>query len=199
MRANRLKRCQLLTTKELKSAGHGSVDYKSDLNSGVIVAKWFDNGPVHLASNFVGVAPMASIERWCPNEKKRVEIYCPLLVKFYNRGMGGVNLADMSISLYRIVVKTRRWYIKIFWHCIDICKVNAWILYRHHCTDSDIPKRKQKSLLQFSLKISDTLIHANKAALSESNVGKVGRPKKEKAKKCWTKKSQEESLPFQHQ
>ena len=85
------------------------------------------------------------------------------------------------ISLYRIVVKTRRWYIKIFWHCIDICKVNAWILYRRRCTEQGILKKNQKSLLKFLLEIVDALICANKAAPSADTIGKPGRPPKRKS------------------
>jgi hypothetical protein len=42
-----------------------------------------------LSSNFVGVQPMAAVERWSPQEKKRVHIPCPQVVKLYNGGMGG--------------------------------------------------------------------------------------------------------------
>ena len=87
----------------------------------------------------------------------------------------------MLIALYRITVKTRRWYIKVFWHCIDICKVNAWILYRRHCAEQGIPKKNQKSLLKFVLELADMLISVNKAAPSDHNLGKAGRPQKRKS------------------
>lgn len=181
VRSNRLQKCPLKSKKELKKAGRGSLDYRSDLNSGIIIVKWLDNGPVHFASNFVGIAPMSAVERWSPEEKKRKDIQCPQVVKLYNSGMGGVDLADMLISLYRIVVKTRRWYIKIFWHCVDICKVNAWVLYRRHCMEQGIVRKHQKSLLKFSLEVADALILENKAAPSAGNVGKPGRPPKRKS------------------
>ena len=161
--------------------GRGSVDYCSDVNSGIIIVKWLDNGPVHLVSNFVGVEPLAAVERWSKEHKKWVPIPCPQVVKEYNKGMGGVDLADMLIALYRITVKTRRWYIKVFWHCIDICKVNASILYRRHCAEQGIPKKNQKSLLKFVLELADMLISVNKAAPSDHNLGKAGRPQKRKS------------------
>jgi hypothetical protein len=181
LRSNRLQKCPLKSNKDLKSAGRGSIDYRSDANSDIIIVKWFDNGPVHLVSNFVGVEPLASVERWSSKDKKRVPIPCPQIVKCYNGGMGGVDLADMFIALYRIVVKTCRWYIKVFWHCIDICKVNAWILYRRHCDEQGIPKKNQKSLLKFSLLLADSLIHVNKVLPPESSNGKPGRPAKRKS------------------
>ena len=57
--------------------------------------------------------------------------------------MGGVDLADMLISLYRVKVKTKRWHIKVFWHLIDISKVNAWNLYRRHFAQYEKLKRQK--------------------------------------------------------
>ena len=67
----------------------------------------------------------------------------------------------MLISLYRTQVKTKRWYIQVLFHCVDIAKVNAWLLYKRHCMQLETPKRKQKSLLKFVLEISHSLLHRN--------------------------------------
>ncbi len=85
---NRLKKCPLKKTKELESDGHGSVDYRSVANSGIIIVKWLDNGPVHLVSNFVDVEPITAVERLSKQHKKWVPIPCPQVVKMYNKGMG---------------------------------------------------------------------------------------------------------------
>jgi hypothetical protein len=66
-------------------------------------------------------------------------------------------------NMYHIVLKTHRWYIKIFWHCINICKVNAWVLYRCHCNQQGIPKKNQESQLKFALEPVDLLNAVNKA------------------------------------
>jgi hypothetical protein len=83
----------------------------------------------------------------------------------------------MFLSLYRIRVKTRRWYLKIFWHCVDIAKVNAWLLYRRHCTILKVPKRKEMSLLKFSCEVAEGLIFQNKVV---QPVATPGRPAKRK-------------------
>eukprot|EP00795_Rhopilema_esculentum_P003262 gene3262-1589_t len=180
VRSNRLQGCPLQSNKEMKKAGRGSMDYKSDMNSGIVVTKWLDNNCVHIASNFVGIDPLGTIERWCTDDKERKQIPCPIIILFYNEGMGGVDLCDMLISLYRITVKTRRWYIKIFWHCIDIAKVNAWLLYKRHCKEHGIGRRNQLSLLKFILKIADALIHSNRQVCPVATPGKAGRPRKRK-------------------
>nr|CAI5822949.1 unnamed protein product [Callosobruchus analis] len=44
--------------------------------------------------------------------------------------MGGVDLMDMLVSLYRTRLKSRRWYLSIFAQMVDLCMNNAWLLYR---------------------------------------------------------------------
>ena len=177
IRLNRIGKCPIDNNKSLQKSGRGSMDYRTDNNSGIVIVKWIDNSVVQLISNFVGIEPMSEITRWCKTEKARKEIPCPQIVKQYNKSMGGVDLADMLIALYRIPCKTKRWYQKIFWHLIDIAKVNAWILYRRHANQRQVPSKDQKSLLVFSSKIADALIHANKVVQPNCR----GRPSKRKS------------------
>ena len=67
-------------TIRLNLVGRCSVS-STDNTSGIIVVKWVDNNVVQLVSNFVGIEPMTSIERWCEKEKKREDIPCPQIVK----------------------------------------------------------------------------------------------------------------------
>ena len=162
IRLNRLGGCSVSSNKDLQKTGTGSSDYRTDNNSGIIVVKWVDNNVVKLVSNFVGIEPTTSIERWCKKGKKRKDIPFPQIVKQYNKSMGGVDLAVMLIAVYRIPCKTKRWYQKIFWHLVDIAKVNAWLLYRRHYQQYEDATKNQKSLLAFSSDIAEALIHSNK-------------------------------------
>ena len=87
--------------------------------------------------------------------------------------MDGVGLADMLIALYRINVKTKRWYIKVFWHLTDICKVNAWNIYCRHFAQLGTPRSKMLSLCEFSHDLASALMHANKMPRAV-----IGRPSK---------------------
>ena len=184
IRADKLQGCPLQSTKDLAKLGRGSIDFKSDMNSGILIVKWYDNNAVHMASNYVGIEPMAEAERWCPNAKACINVGCPQVIKAYNGGMGGIDLADMLIALYRIMIKTKRWYLKIFWHCVDIAEVNAWILCRRDCRERQIPQRKQLALLNFSLEVAEGLMVQNKVVTSTPRTGKAGRPTKRKAAEC---------------
>ena len=47
-------------------------------------------------------------------------------------------------------------------HCIDICKVNAWLIYRRYCEPMEITKKRQLSLLKFTYNIATALINAGR-------------------------------------
>ena len=61
-------------------------------------------------------------------------------------------------------------------HCVDICKVNAWLLYTRHATQLSIPKRKQLTLVQFTTKVVDGLMFCRNPIDRP-----VGRPSKRKS------------------
>ena len=128
-----------------------------------MIVKWVDNSSVLLISNYVGIEPLGVIQRWSKESKGMKDISCPHIVIMYNKRMGRVNVEDMLLALYRIEVKIKRWYITVFWHLIDICKVNGWLLYHRHCKQLDVPVAKEKSFLEFSTEIAVALINAGKA------------------------------------
>ena len=56
---------------------------------------------VLVATNFGGVEPHESIERWDRTKKEQVPVKRPNAIVLYNKSMGGTDLFDMS-SFYRI-------------------------------------------------------------------------------------------------
>ena len=85
------------------------------------------------------------------------------MIKEYNKSMGGLDLNDMLISLYRVDIQTRkRWYLKIITHCVNICNVNAWLLYKRFSDQLNVPKKEQRSFIYFTKKAADALLSAGK-------------------------------------
>ena len=109
----------------MKKKGRGTHAYKTDANSGLSVTKWFDNKYIQLASTYCDPDSVSFFKHWNRTEKKYVEISCPTVVQEYNKNMGGVDLSDMLIALYRTTIKIKQWYLKVLFHCVDISKVNA--------------------------------------------------------------------------
>ena len=69
--------------------------------------------------------------------------------------MGGVDLMDSSMSRHRIMMKSRKWTHRLFYHFLDMTCVNAWILHRR------INKDSQMRLIDFKLEVADTLFSYN--------------------------------------
>ena len=82
----------------------------------------------------------------------------------------------MLFALYRSPMKIHRWNLKVWIHCVDICKVNSWLLYSRYPNQLSIPKRNQMALLKFSSKIAVGLLFEGKPVDRP-----VGRPPKRKS------------------
>ena len=54
----------------------------------------------------------------------------PLLVKDYNKHMSGVDKSDQYISRYETLRKTHRWWKTLFFHMLDVARVNSFLLFQ---------------------------------------------------------------------
>lgn len=44
--------------------------------------------------------------------------------------MAGVVLSDAHLARYKITIRSRKWYTKIFYHCLDMVCVNSWLIWK---------------------------------------------------------------------
>ncbi|XP_025202907.1 piggyBac transposable element-derived protein 3-like [Melanaphis sacchari] len=95
----------------------------------ITAVQWRDNKVVTMASTFVGELDKRTTKRFDKKEKK-IEISRPIVIEVYNSHMGGVDLIDSMIARYRIIMRSKKWYIKIFFHLLDVTVVNSWLLYK---------------------------------------------------------------------
>lgn len=58
------------------------------------------------------------------------QITAPPVVKDYNSNMGAIDKNDQLKKSCAIDRKSRRWWIRIFLHLLDICRVNSFIMYQ---------------------------------------------------------------------
>lgn len=98
------------------------------------------------------------------------QVTCPAIVQTYNKSMGGVDLLDSLIALYRTKTRSRKWYHRIVFHMLDFTLVNAWLLYRRDCMDCGIQRKGQQSLLKFKAEVAACL------CLERKVLKKRGRP-----------------------
>ena len=160
VRISRLPGCSLKTDEGLKKLGRGADDYRTEAGTSITALKWYDNKPVYIVSSYKGRHPVEKVKRWSVAERRYVEIPRPEMVKEYNCHMGGVDLQDMLVALYRTNIGVKRYYLRIVFHLLDMCVVNAWLLYRRHCLQRGIAKCK--TLLIFRSEIAHALLRAGK-------------------------------------
>lgn len=116
------------------------------------------------------VVTVESIERYDKAEKKKISIDCPKIVKEYNAHMGDVDLMDSFLGRYRIKVKTRKWYIRIFYHLLDVAIINSWVLYKSVETKKGLEPRKLMNLAEFRTELAD--VQRTYGAVSEPTRGR---------------------------
>ncbi|XP_034087382.1 piggyBac transposable element-derived protein 2-like [Gymnodraco acuticeps] len=102
-----------------------------------------------LVSSFAGPDPVQKIQRWDKANKTYVEVERPYIVGTYNKCMGGVDLLDSFTAKYKFPMKSRRWYVYIFWHTIILAVINAWLLYKRECKALKMPKQEILNRRQF--------------------------------------------------
>lgn len=85
-------------------------------------------------------------------DKTFIDIPQPKIVAEYNTNMGGVDHIEMLLELYRIDIRSNKWYMRIFFWCLGVAVTNNWLLCRRH--QSQRGKKDELSLLAFQSQIA---------------------------------------------
>lgn len=109
------------------------------------------------------------MRRWSGKEKEIVEVPCPEIVHQYNLHMGGVDKNDMLLSLYRLNTRTKKWYMHLAHYAIGISIANGWLIYRRHCSVTQIPRKNTLALKDFQHRVAMALLQEGKAILVSSS------------------------------
>lgn len=180
----------LRSQKELQKEGRGSSDWVVEANSGIIVVRWLDNSAVQLISNYMSHIDGPDAKRWSKKEKKYIQIKRPLIVHEYNVHMGGVDLCDMLLALYRISQRSVKYYMHIFYYCLGVSVANGWLFYRRHSEQKGIERKHQLTLLKFKTQVANSLLHSGK-----SSAVKRGRPSLQEDELKQGKRGRHPSVP----
>ncbi|MGH0158816.1 UNVERIFIED_CONTAM: hypothetical protein FKN15_047671 [Acipenser sinensis] len=127
------------------------------------VVKWYDNRSVTLLSDYTGAHPVTEVDRWDRKQKMITKVPCPAVVKEYNKNMGGVDLLDSLIALYRNKIKSKKWYHRLVFHFLDMIIVTSWLLYRRDCEGTGMRKKEQMKLYTFKSYIAEGLCKSGKS------------------------------------
>lgn len=104
IRENRNSGFSLLASKQLQKEVRGTYVCKST-SEDILLCKWNDNNVVAISSNANSINPVQKVQRYSKQQKCRINIDQPYLIKTYNENMGGVNRCNQNISLYRTSIR----------------------------------------------------------------------------------------------
>ena len=76
-RLNRFNNPLFSSDKEMKRRGRGSSEEVISQDGEVIMTKWFDNKPVVMASNYMGIGNMDQCKRWDKTAKQFIQVNRP--------------------------------------------------------------------------------------------------------------------------
>ena len=138
-------------------------------NSNITIVRRIDDSMVQIISSFIGPDIGDDINRWSAKDKAIINVSCPNIIHQYNRHMGGVDLSDMLMALYRVNVGTKKWYFHIIYYCTNVAIVNAWLIYKRHCQQKNLSRSNMMQLLEFQTRMANSLLREKKAI--------VGKPK----------------------
>ncbi|KAJ4930745.1 hypothetical protein JOQ06_025053 [Pogonophryne albipinna] len=174
-RRNRLHGAQLIlkSEKQLKKEGRGACSVVTNAQN-LSITRWLDSSVIHMASTCTGQSPSDVAQRWSKKEKKMLNIQRPFSVKLYNQHMGGVDLMDQCVAMYPHRRKNKWWYIKVFFHFLDVTTVNAWHLYK-------MSGPEQMDLLHFKASVARALINAGSIKIHGRGRPSATPPRKRRA------------------
>ena len=106
---------------------------------------------------------MSTVVRYDKKQKK-INVPCPEIIKVY-KFMGRVDLHDSLTALYRFPIKSKQWYMYVFFYTTNMMVVNVWLRYRKH---AQVMKRRPMRLAEFQGRLATQLV---------SPKAPVGRPR----------------------
>ena len=150
LRQNRIsKSCNVIRKDKLDKVKRGTSVQETASDNSVTVVGWKDSKGLYFASNCDPKSPEVSVQRYCREARRRIPVSQPLMIRNYNKSMGGVDRADENIVAYRISCRSKKWWWALFAWVPDIIMQNAWILYRKN----KLPTDPHYDLVNFRLEV----------------------------------------------
>ncbi|CAH1995998.1 unnamed protein product [Acanthoscelides obtectus] len=145
----------------MKKKGRGTIMERVARVDGVDVSvvSWYDNKIVTTVSTYIGSRPISEVQRFCRKERKHTVTPRPKSIEIYNNYMGGVDLLDSMLGYHRILIRSKKFYLRIFFHFLDMLYCNSWILCRRALTENN--SDDYLPLAEFKLGLAEILTRSH--------------------------------------
>lgn len=190
-REHRFAKPPFLSNKQISEKERGYSEEVISSDGDVVMCKWLDKKTVVMASNFLSIGECDSVRRWNAATKSHMQVQRPEIIKKYNVSMGGVDLFNRLISLYRIKIRSKKWTLRLIFHAVDMAVTNSWLEYKMACEALALPKKRILDLLAFRMQLAETLTKVGK-----TNDRRRGRPSLDEQPPPPAKRRQQEHRPL---
>ena len=121
--------------------------------SALILSCWKDSKIVQVISTFGNdtISPVLRNVKNDDNKCSQQEVLCPDNIQLYAKNARGVDHFDQMISYYEIKHRSRKWYLRLVLHFLQLAAHNSFILFRK-------VKNPKKEYLEFLREIIRSLI-----------------------------------------
>ncbi|KAK6466760.1 piggyBac transposable element-derived protein 4-like, partial [Huso huso] len=127
----------------------------SDTERKMQVVRWMDKREIFMLTTMHNSSlKETGKSHWQTAEK----IKKPVCVVEYNKNICGVHTSDQMMKTYQVMRNSRKWYIKFFFHLMDMCIFNAYVLYDK--------MEEQTTHYQFRLSLWNEILQKWKAVVS---------------------------------
>ena len=86
-------------------------------------------GSYVFATNYVSCNPVSTAQRWSKSAKKRADVLTKPF-EDYNKQMSGVDLFDQFVSIYRVRIRSKKWWWPFFAWVVNASMANVLNLLR---------------------------------------------------------------------
>lgn len=98
----------------------------------VYLTEWWDKKPVKILHSVPSYKGTCERQVRDSNGAWTVQTFPrPTAISLYNEGMGGTDLGDQHVQVYRPRIKTVTWMHRIFTHFLNVAVVNTFLLCKH--------------------------------------------------------------------
>jgi hypothetical protein len=145
----------------------------------VLTVQWRDNKTVSVMSTMHDANGSTTVNGRTKqsNQFSNISVKQPDVIKDYNKYMAGVDKSDQLINKYNMLRKTNKWWKTLFFHFVDIARVNSYILYQDFRQKNiDIPglkKSKRYGQLDFTEELVRQLAQLGKTEEIPSVMHKI--------------------------
>lgn len=132
--------------------------------------------------------PADTVSRRVTGCRERVNQPSPLLLQFYSRLFGGVDMMDQLLKTFEIELHVMRWYMRVFARLLGMVSHNMWQIAQNHINSPGInyysqfasagaSKRPDRTLFQTTL-AQDLQLYAERQVVADGDLNRVWQPER---------------------